>query len=136
MDSIAIARGLLLLGALVVSAQANAQAVYRCEEKGKPVSFQTAPCPASAKVTGIKEFTPDRELTWQEKQARDARWATRGSQPGQARGAVMPVRPAPAAVDHCAAARAGRDQWERTVGLNRTFEGLRAWNERVARACN
>jgi len=128
-----IHRVLLAAGLLLGSASVGAQAVYKCVEKGKPVSFQTTPCPAAAKIAAIREYTPDRELTAQEKRQREAQWATRRQTQASA-AASMPIEHTPT-VDHCAMAKADRDRWERTVGMNRTYEGLRAWNERVARAC-
>ena len=35
----------------------------------------------------------------------------------------------------CAQARADRDAWERRVGLQRSVDGMRAWQERVYEAC-
>lgn len=123
----------LALMALLASGYARSQAVYRCVEKGKPVSLQTEPCPATAKITGIKEFRPDRELTWQEKQARDAQWARPSTSHSSA--AYIRTAPAPAITNRCADAKAERDAWERSTGLNRSYESLRSWNDHVARAC-
>ena len=80
-------------------------------------------------------FTPDRELSWQEKQQRDAQWATRRNPAPTSAAAVVPAAPV-RAVDHCAIARRERDAWERSAGLNRTYDAVRRWNDHVARACN
>jgi len=126
-------RVLLAVGLLLCSTSIGAQAVYKCVEKGKPVSFQTTPCPAAAKIATICEYTPDRELTPQEKRQREVQWATRRQTQASA-AASMPTHHAPA-VDHCAMVKADRDRWERSVGLNRSYASLRGWNEQVARAC-
>lgn len=126
-------RALLAAGLLLAAGNTAAQAVYKCVEKGKPVSFQTTPCPATAKIAAIREYTPDRELTPQEKRRREAQWATRKQMQAQA-AASMPIQQA-STVDHCAMVKADRDRWERAVGMNRSYETLRAWNERVAHAC-
>lgn len=121
---------------LLFAAPVQAQVIYKCVEKGKPVSFQTTPCPTAAKVADARAYTPDRELTWQEKRQREAQWATRRqSQASTAANIPMPtVRPS--SQSQCELARVQREQWERTVGLNRTYDAVRAWNDRVARACN
>lgn len=41
----------------------------------------------------------------------------------------------PAGGGACAQAKAGRDAWERSVGLGRTIDGIRYWQGRVYRAC-
>ena len=96
---------------------------------------RTAPCGAGATVAAVTAFTPDRELSWQEKQQRDAQWATRRNPAPTSAAAVVPAAPV-RAVDHCAIARRERDAWERSAGLNRTYDAVRRWNDHVARACN
>lgn len=41
----------------------------------------------------------------------------------------------PAGGGECAQAKAARDAWERRVGLNRTIDGMRTWQDYVYRAC-
>lgn len=128
---------LVAVAACLPAARVPAQAVYRCVEKGKPVSFQNEPCGARARVTAIRPYVPDRtpgenELAWkryrteQEMAARNR--AARQS--GGATGAVMPV-----GGDACAQAKADRDAWERSVGLQRSVDGMRVWQDRVYQAC-
>jgi hypothetical protein len=129
--TLSAALALLLVG----SASVHAQAVYKCTEKGKTVSYQTSPCPASAVVAGIKEFTPDRELTPAEKRYREAQWARRPNYAPGGEAAVIPIQQQAPVYNECAEAKAARDRWEKTVGLNRSYESLRIWNDRVAKAC-
>jgi hypothetical protein len=124
---------------VVLAGDADAQAVYRCVEKGKPVSFQTDPCAAAATVSKIREFTPDRELTAYERQQRAAQWATRPTPQASAHqhGTAAVVNTRSSQPGHtCAQAKADRDRWERTVGLKRSYDAIRAMNDMVARACN
>ncbi|MFC0677537.1 hypothetical protein ACFFGH_06690 [Lysobacter korlensis] len=130
---LAVRAVLLLL--LVGSASAHAQAIYKCTEKGKPVSYQTSPCPASAAVAGIKQFTPDRELTPAEKRYREAQWARRSNQAPGGEAAVIPIQHQAPIYDECADTKAARDRWEKTVGLERSYDALRTWNDHVAKAC-
>jgi hypothetical protein len=133
-----IAVGILLCGAICTASTASAQAVYRCVEKGKPVSFQNRPCRPGATVTGVRAYVPEptpsaNELAWkryrleQEMAARNRR--ARPSA-GSGSAVVMPV-----GGDGCAQAKADRDAWERRVGLGRTIEGMRYWQDHVYRAC-
>ncbi|WP_189453919.1 hypothetical protein [Cognatilysobacter bugurensis] len=121
---------------LLYTGLAHGQVVYKCVEKGKPTSFQTSPCPASAKVADIKGFVPDRELTWQEKRQREAQWATRQQQHAAAAANIPIPTVTPSARSTCELARSQREQWERSAGLKRSYDSVRAWNDRVARACN
>lgn len=126
----------LSVAALLLIAPAQAQVIYKCVEKGKPVSFQTTPCPTTAKVADAKAFVPDRELTWQEKRQREAQWATRPPQQASTAAHIPIPTVTPSSRSQCELARAERDRWERAAGLNRSYDTVRAWNERVARACN
>jgi hypothetical protein len=122
--------------ALVVAAPVQAQVICKCVEKGKPVSFQTSPCPTTAKVADARAYTPDRELTWAEKRQREAQWATRRPQQAPTAAHIPMPTVTPSSQSHCELARSQREQWERMAGLNRSYDTVRAWNERVARACN
>ncbi|TCZ87732.1 hypothetical protein [Lysobacter sp. N42] len=117
--------------------EAAAQVVYRCVEKGKPVSLQSHPCEGAARATATRAYVPERaptanELAWRhyrterEMALRNARLR----QPVAPAGAVLP-----AGGDACAQAKADRDDWERRAGLSRDLDSLRAWQERVQRAC-
>jgi hypothetical protein len=121
---------------LLSNGLAHGQVIYKCVEKGKPTSFQTSPCPASAKVADAKGFTPERELTWQEKRQREAQWATPRHQQTASAASIPIPTVTPSARSQCEMARAQREQWERSAGLKRSYDGVRAWNDRVARACN
>lgn len=131
--SIALACGLAGLS------EAVAQVVYRCVEKGKPVSLQSHPCEGAARATATRAYVPERaptanELAWRRYRT-EQEMALRNARPSQ------PVAPAgagavlPAGGDACARAKAERDDWERRVGLSRDLDSLRAWQERVQRAC-
>lgn len=128
----------LVLSTFAMSPRSEAQAVYRCVEKGKPVSFQNTPCSAKAKITAIRDYVPERaptpnELAWKRhriEQEMAARNRQARSTPAAATGAVLPV-----GTDACTRAKAERDAWERRVGLHRTVEGLRFWQDHVYRAC-
>ena len=85
----ATARSLALALALASpAATVPAQVVYRCVQKGRPVSLQSEPCSGKAKTTDIRGYVPERtptanELAWkryrteQEMTARNAAAAGR-----------------------------------------------------------
>jgi len=120
---------LLAVAALCVTGSANAQVVYRCVEKGKPVSLQSDPCPAQAQVTKVREFVPQADVPVRRVEAQRPAPASSAPQPRWIQ------QDAPQPYDECAAAKAERDAWERRVGLSRTYDQLRAMNDMVARAC-
>lgn len=127
-----------VLVCLVFTAPATAQTVYRCVQKGKPVSLQSTPCGAGAATTKTLDYVPERtptanELAW--KRYRIEREMQARSQAQRARAASGSAAVLPAGGSACERAKAERDAWERRVGLNRTIDGLRAWQEHVYRAC-
>lgn len=128
----------LLVAAAMWSPAVAAQAVYRCVEKGKPVSYQTDPCPRQATISAIREYVPERnptenELAWR-------RHRTEREMAARNRAAAQPAQHVTVVQNRtegptCAQARAERDAWERRVGLGRTIDGLRWWQDYVQRAC-
>lgn len=128
----------LLTAAALWSPSVSAQAVYRCVEKGKPVSYQTDPCPKQATISAIREYVPDRqptanELAWK-------RYHTEQEMAARNRAAAQPTQHVTIVENRtegpsCAQAKADRDAWERRVGLSRTIDGLRWWQDYVQRAC-
>lgn len=131
-----IVLGLLLAG---FTAAAPAQLVYRCTAKGKPTTFQNAPCGAGRKTASATAYTPDptptaNDLAWQRYRT-DQEMRRRGAA-GRASASRAFVTNAPSPPrESCADAKAARDAWERLVGLSRTVDGLRYWTDRVSRAC-
>ncbi|GAB6194822.1 hypothetical protein [Lysobacter xanthus] len=125
------------LGTLIAS-PAHADSVYRCVQKGKPVSFQSEPCEPSAKTTAIRGFVPDpaptaNELAW--KRYRVEQEMANRNRAMRASGAVPTGAVLPAGGQACADAKAARDAWERRVGLNRSVDGMRVWQDHVYQAC-
>ena len=128
-------RSIIAAGLLLAATATPAQTVYRCVEKGKPVSFQNAPCGPSARATTATAYTPDPPPT----AAQVARLEAMRREVERRR-ARRPSRvyAAPAAPDggsYCANVKADRDRWERAAGLSRTYDQLASWNERVRQAC-
>lgn len=115
-----------------------AQAVYRCVEKGKPVSLQSQPCGERARATAVRPYVPEpaptaNELAWQRHRV-EREMAERRARARQARTSAS-TAVMPAGGTACAQAKAERDAWERQVGLARTIDGMRFWQDRVHRAC-
>lgn len=116
---------------------ASAQAVYRCVQKGKPVSFQSEPCGGNARTTDIRGYVPERtptanELAWQRYRT-EQEMAARNAAARQASvGTTVNL-----SVDEpsCAQTKAARDAWERRMGLKRSLDGMRYWQDRVYEAC-
>ncbi|HZX81619.1 MAG TPA: hypothetical protein VFE72_11785 [Lysobacter sp.] len=116
----------------------SAQTVYRCVQKGKPVSLQSTPCTEGATTTREIPYTPEaaptaNELAW--KRYRIEREMAARNQALQSRSRSGSAVVLPAGGDACAQAKADRDAWERRVGLRRTIDGMRLWQDRVQRAC-
>lgn len=130
-----ILAGALLAGFTSASA---AQAVYRCVQPGKPVSYQTDPCPKAARIDSIREFTPERnptanELAWKRYRT-EQEMAARNLASAQHQAHYVAV-PDQTSGPSCADAKAARDAWERRVGFSRTVDQLRWWQGYVQRAC-
>lgn len=120
-----------------------AQAVYKCVIKGKPPSYQSEPCPSNAKIAAIREYQPESPPTYEQIQNRHrqeakgrqesaylSRIAGTDGRANTASGHLLQV-----GGSECENAKRGRDAWERRVGLSRSFDTLRTWNDRVQRAC-
>jgi hypothetical protein len=130
---------LLLSGALLLAGAgtAHAQAIYKCVAKGRPVSFQTMPCPPDATIAKIREYTPEAEPTPEQRRRQAAAWARRDAAPVvHSRTTTVVQNNTPDTSSRCAMARSERDAWERRTGLKRTYDQMRSWNNYVARACN
>ncbi|MFD0738111.1 hypothetical protein ACFQZQ_02245 [Lysobacter koreensis] len=145
--SIASACALALLLLAQLPGSARGQAVYKCVAKGRPPSYQSQPCPSSSRIAAIREYRPEAPPTHEqllerrrrEAQGRqDSAYLSRiagtdrqaGRQRDSARGHVLPT-----GGNACESAKRDRDAWERRVGLSRSYDALRAWNDTVHRAC-
>lgn len=129
---------ILALAGFLYGAPATAQTVYRCVQKGKPVSLQSTPCENGATTTKTREYLPERsptanELAWQRYRTEREMQARNEAQHAQSRSGVTVVLPSGGGA--CEQAKAERDAWERRVGLSRTIDGMRAWQDYVYRAC-
>ena len=121
---------------LLAAAPVRAGTVYRCVEKGKPVSFQSEPCDEKARATRAVGYVPDAEPSPASRRAAtqsemDRRYA-------RARAATAHVveatRPNADGVT-CWQARNERDEWERHYPLARNVDTLRHWQEYVHQHC-
>lgn len=135
--------GVALLLAVAMSLGAvfplPAQTLYRCVQQGKPVSLQSTPCAAGAKTTKAVPYTPDaqptaNELAWKRYRT-EREMAARNQAMRWQQATSGPAVVLPAGGSACEQAKADRDAWERRVGLSRTIDGMRAWQEHVYRAC-
>lgn len=117
------------VGAFATSAHAHA--VYKCVARGNAVSFQDEPCGPGETTAAVRGFTPAPEVP-EAIPVPARRAATRTRERRTSRATRREVS---AARDACAEARARRDDWERRVGLKRTYDQLRHWNDTVSRAC-
>ena len=135
-ESLGIAAVLALTLAAFAEA-ASAEAVYRCVQKGKPVSLQSEPCDSRAKTTSIRGYVPERaptanELPWQRYRT-EQEMAARNAAARQA--SLTTTVNLPADKPSCAQTKAARDAWERRMGLRRSLDGMRYWQDRVYEAC-
>ncbi len=93
-------RGMAVLGLLMVTNAASAQQVFKCVVPGKPVSYQSAPCPGQAEKAW--DAVPDADnpylharLAAMDREVRQRRAAQRpyvASTGGGQLGAAMPAR--------------------------------------------
>lgn len=125
-------RLLLVAALLAIPSAANAQTLYRCVEKGKPTSFQSEPCNASATVASTVDYVPERDrprptpapapaVQYQQRQAHSARLHN------------IPRAPSLSA---CEAARRHREQVLGTNNQQGNVDVRRMLNDAVAKACN
>lgn len=144
-------RILVVLGAgLLLSGAVSAQAIYKCVEPGKPVSYQSEPCSRAARTDAVRPYTPEPEPTAEERRARalleqkarrESEYLSRlagtsraGSGNGAAQGASIQTRPrSPGA---CEAARAARDAHVGRNNQGGSYESRQALNDAVARHCH
>lgn len=113
------------------AAPVHAQSIHQCVAQGRAVSYQSRPCGAGETTVSIRPYTPEPVRL-----ANPAATMTAGAsrtRSGRLRQARFRAAGTPR--DPCAEARSQRDEWERHIGLKRTYDQLRAWNDRVARAC-
>jgi len=132
---------LLAAIALLHPATSPAQTLYTCTVKGRPTSYQSLPCAEGARTAEIREYTPDPPPTAQQlrQRQRDSAYlsalAGTGRSSSTPRRAAAPGRASAPSVASCSDVRQQRDEWERNIGLKRRYDDLRAWTDRVRRAC-
>jgi hypothetical protein len=99
---------------------------------------QSVPCDGKARTTSIRGYVPEpvptaNELAWKRyrtEQEMAARYNAPRYRTGYSTTVVVPTDS-----NDCAAAKAGRDAWERQMGLKRSIDGMRIWQDRVYQAC-
>lgn len=82
-------------------------------------------------MTGAADFTPEPVPRYRQPQ-QVVQTQSQRQPPSRA---LLHNIPAQGSGDECARAKADRDNWERQVGMNRTIDGLRYWQDRVYDAC-
>jgi len=123
-----------LLVLMFVPGVAGAQTIFKCAVKGKAVSYQSEPCPENAKIESIREFQTYSAPAPVHHRTVQTTTTTTGHQTRNATGAQI-HNIALGSGNRCADAKRDRDAWERAVGLSRSIDGIRAWNELVYDAC-
>lgn len=125
----------------LASTPALAGTLHRCQGTDGTVVYQDRPCSADLHETGTLPFTP--EPVRAQPAARPSAAASPRHGRARGKGGGNTLSRSSAALhgirletDACRKARAQRDDWERRVGLRRTFDDLRRWQERVDRACH
>ena len=116
----------------VAAFSADAQTLYRCVQKGKPTTFQSEPCPATARTASAANYLPDPNAQPYRPAATPAWQAPRSRQTSGARVHRIPTASSTGA---CESARAHRDL---VVGRNNqrgNVDVRRQLNDAVAKAC-
>lgn len=124
---------LLIIAALLAAPiAADAQALYRCIENGKPTSFQNEPCPATARTASAVAYVPERNVP----PYRPAAPTPPPQRHQQVSGARLHQIPIATSTTACEAARRHR---QAVLGRNNqggNVDVRRVLNDAVARACN
>ena len=123
-----------------LAASSGAQSVYKCRDaKGQPV-YQSEPCPEAEKRWDTQPST----VTWDDyykRQAADRKIAAdRRHMRARARQLVAGEGPVGTSVtssnaDECTRAKQARAQAYEQMGLSRSFEASRHWDNLVWNAC-
>jgi hypothetical protein len=126
---------LLAMTVLTFPAACAAGVIYRCLTPAGETHYLQVPCAGSMQAAGEHRYTPEPDtapMEFVQPSASARRDTPRHSKSeGTPRGRSQRV----AQSDTCDDVRAQRDAWERQVGLRRTYDDLRRWNDAVARAC-
>lgn len=136
-------RGIFAFSLLVLSDAAFAQQVFKCVVPGKPVSYQSDPCPGQAEKAW--DAVPDADnpylrarLAQMDREVRQRRAAQRpytaSTGGGRAIGASIPSRSISSS-GACESARAQRDAVYRAAGHRRSFAVSRTMDDAVYNAC-
>jgi hypothetical protein len=137
-------RGILAFMLLAVAGSVSAQQqVYKCVVPGKPVSYQSQPCPGQA--VRAWDAVPDADnpylrarLADMDREVRQRRAAQRpytaSTGGGRAIGASIPSRTVSSS-GACESARAQRDAVYRAAGHRRSFAVSRTMDDAVYNAC-
>lgn len=122
-----------IIAALLTAAafSADAQTLYRCVQKGKPTSYQNAPCPDAAKTASAVDYVPERNVPARYPTPAPARPYYR--RPARAQLHSIPRASSPTA---CDAARQHRESVLGTNNQGGNVDVRRVLNDAVARACN
>lgn len=125
-------RNLIIAALLAAPAcTADAQTLYRCVEKGKPTSYQNAPCADAAKTVSAVDYVPERNVT-----ARLLAPAPAPQRRPSASGAQLHSIPRATSPSACDAARQHREIVLGTNNQGGNVDVRRVLNDAVARACN
>jgi hypothetical protein len=122
---------------LLVSECATAAELFRCETPAGAVSYQDVPCAAGSRLTKTIEVPGvagegERGATKQSKKAKPTT-RSKGAKASSARPAKADGKTRQRQA--CAEAKVERDRVLEGLGLERTFEHLRALDDRVQAVC-
>lgn len=125
-----------LLGMCACAAEAGAGVIHRCRTPTGAIHYQQAPCTGAKTPAGERRYVPEPDSV----PGATSRAQAGASRPSAARArAARNPRRAPTREQvegaSCDDVRTQRDAWEQRVGLRRTYDDLRRWNDAVARAC-
>lgn len=123
----------LIIAALLAAPafSADAQTLYRCVEKGKPTSYQNAPCADAAKTASALAYVPERDVPVHQPAPAPARQSRLPA--SSARLHSIPRASSPTA---CEAAKQRRDSVPGTNNQGGNVDVRRVLNDAGARACN
>lgn len=125
--------GMMLLGVLLWPGTGAAETIHRCRTTEGDIRYQQIPCSGSAKPAGERHYKPEPDSTpLHNERSPQSRRVALGPRAKQRKSRVSDAGDRAAS---CEETRLRRDAWERRVGLGRTYDDLRRWNDAVAWAC-
>lgn len=133
-------RGFVGLALCVAVMAAEAQTVQKCVDAKGHVTLTSGSCPTGQRETGRYDATPERETAAQRRRKAELQQWERDQAARRAAASQTYWIPGPRTASEnrqqrCAAAKQARDSALAALGLRRTHDQLRYWDDYVYERC-